>query len=405
MFGCVKQTPPNADLPRFALFETAIGRCTAAWTDKGLVCVQLPEASDGASRVRLLSRHPGAREERPRGEAKLAIDAMRAHLAGELGLLDHVRIDDAGLPGFHRRVYEALRRVPPGETLGYGELAARVGSPAAARAVGQAVGKNPFPIVVPCHRVLASGGRAGGFSAHGGVETKRRMLAIEGVSLAPSSRRGGIACDLAAAFAHLRTRDARLAYVIDGTLAPKLRLDPAQSTFESLAQSIVYQQLNGKAASAIHGRLRDLFPRRRLLPQALLASSDAKLRSVGLSGGKILALRDLAKKTLDGTVPSVEKLARMSDQAIIDRLVTVRGIGPWTVQMLLIFRLGRPDVLPVDDFGVRLGFQLAYKKRKMPTPRELARHGEKWRPFRTVASWYMWRAVELYRDRKSGGRA
>ncbi len=150
--------------------------------------------------------------------------------------------------------------------------------------------------------MLASGGRAGGFSAHGGVETKRRMLAIEGVSLAPSSRRGGIACDLAAAFAHLRTRDARLAYVIDGTVAP-CPLDPAQSTFEALAESIVFQQLNGKAASTIHGRLRDLFPRRRLVPQALLSSSDAKPVGVGLSGGKTLALRDLAQKTLDGTSP------------------------------------------------------------------------------------------------------
>ena len=397
-----------AGVTTFCLFDTAIGRCSAAWGEGGLLWVGLPEASDGATRARVLLRHPDASEARPRGDARAAIDAMKAHLAGRLDALAGVRLDHAGLPDFHRRVYEALRLVRPGETIGYGELAARVGSPGAARAVGQAVGKNPFPIVVPCHRVLASGGRAGGFSAHGGLDTKRRMLAIEGVTLAAAGgggRRGGLACDVPAAIEHLRARDPKLAHVIARTLPPKVRLDPTASTFDALAESIVYQQLSGKAAATIHRRLRDLFPRGRITPPALLAAKDEVLRSAGVSRSKVLALRDLASKTLDGTVPDVKQLHTMSDEAIVDRLVQVRGIGRWTVEMLLIFRLGRPDVLPVHDYGVRHGFQVAYGKRKLPSPRELARQGEKWRPFRTVASWYMWRAVELARGEKSAGRA
>ncbi len=390
--------------PAFTLFDTAIGTCTAAWTEAGLVWVQLPEASEEASRQRLLGKYPGAKEQKPRGEAKRAIDAMRAHLGGELSHLLDVPFDDSGLPAFHRRVYEALRKVRPGETVGYGELAALAGSPGAARAVGQAVGKNPVPIVVPCHRVLASGGKPGGFSAHGGVGTKLRMLAIEGVNLAPRKRRAALACDLDEALAHLRKVDAKLGDVIDRAVAPKMRLDPTESTFQALAQSIVYQQLSGKAAGTIHGRLRDLFPRRKLTPEGLRDASDASLRGAGLSRGKVLALRDLASRTLAGTVPDIDRLHAMSDDAIVDRLVQVRGIGRWTVQMLLIFRLGRPDVLPIDDYGVRAGFQKAYGKRRMPTPKELAAYGERWKPFRTVGSWYMWRALELSRGEKSGGR-
>jgi methylated-DNA-[protein]-cysteine S-methyltransferase len=386
----------------FALFETAVGRCGVAWTERGIASVQLPEADDAATRARLLARHPDAVEGVPRGEAKRAVDAMRAHLAGRLDALHGVPLDYAAVPLFHRRVYEALRRVDPGATVGYGELAARVGSPGAARAVGQAVGKNPFPVVVPCHRVLAAGARAGGFSAFGGLETKRRLLAIEGVSLdVPDAP----AFDGAGAAAHLAASDARLARVIERVGPPRLRLDAVASTFEALAESIVYQQLTGKAAATIHARLRALFPRKRVRPDALLALHDEALRGAGLSRGKVLALRDLASKTLDGTVPSIRALHGLDDDAIVERLVQVRGIGRWTVEMLLIFRLGRPDVLPVGDFGVRHGFKLAYGKREMPTPKELARHGERWRPYRTLASWYLWRAVDLAKQKEPTGRA
>jgi 3-methyladenine DNA glycosylase/8-oxoguanine DNA glycosylase len=209
----------------------------------------------------------------------------------------------------------------------------------------------------------------------------------------------GLAFDPAEAADHVAKRDAKLARIIERTGPMRLEVAAAQSTFEALAESIVYQQLSGKAAATIHGRLCELFPRKRLRPDRVADAPDLDLRGAGLSRAKVLALRDLAARTLDGTVPAIGRLAAMTDEEIVERLVKVRGIGRWTVEMLLIFRLGRPDVLPVHDYGVRHGFQLAYRKRDLPAPRELAGLGEKWRPFRTAASWYLWRAVDLERSK------
>ena len=194
---------------------------------------------------------------------------------------------------------------------------------------------------------------------------------------------------------HLRNADTRLAQLIDRAGPCRLELDTVQDPFAALAESIVYQQLTGKAAATIHGRLVGLFkPARRLRPAFLLETSDERLRSAGLSRGKVAALRDLALKSLDGTVPSMTKLRRMENEEIIERLTAIRGIGRWTVEMLLIFRLGRPDVLPVTDYGVRKGFARAFRKRKLPTPVQLAKHGKRWAPYRSVAAWYLWRACD-----------
>jgi DNA-3-methyladenine glycosylase II len=167
------------------------------------------------------------------------------------------------------------------------------------------------------------------------------------------------------------------------------------SPFEEVLESIVYQQLSGKAAATIYGRVRALFPPRRVLsPQALLDTPDEALRGAGLSRAKLAAARDLAAKTLEGVVPTAAALRRMPDDEIIERLTAVRGVGMWTVQMLLIFRLGRPDVLPIHDLGIQKGFQKTYRTRQWPTPERIERAGEKWRPFRSVASWYLWRATD-----------
>ena len=163
----------------FALFDTAIGRCGIAWGERGVAGTQLPEAGEEETRVRMLHRFPAAGEATPPPEVQDAIEDIVALLRGEASDLSTVALDMDGVPEFHRRVYDAARTIPPGETLSYGDIARRVGAPGAARAVGQALGRNPFPIVVPCHRVLAAGGKIGGFSAQGGVATKRRMLAIE----------------------------------------------------------------------------------------------------------------------------------------------------------------------------------------------------------------------------------
>src|SRR6266496_1829571 len=201
---------------------------------------------------------------------------------------------------------------------------------------------------------------------------------------------------------HLSASHPRMAELIANSrrynVAPAVSIRP----FDALAESIAYQQLNGKAAATIWSRVRGLYPKRKWLdPKKVLATPDDMLRGAGLSRAKAAALKDLAAKTIDGTVPSGRSLLRMSDDEIVARLTTVRGIGRWTVEMLLLFDLGRPDVWPVDDYGVQKGFAKTFRKRKLPTPKELMKHGEKWRPYRSVAAWYFWRALDQPEKLKS----
>jgi methylated-DNA-[protein]-cysteine S-methyltransferase len=167
----------------FALFDTTIGRCAIAWGEHGIVGVQLPEANEGAARARMLRRFAESRESLPPPDAGRAIEGIGALLRGEESDLTAVTLDMAAVPAFHRRVYEVTRMIAPGATLSYGDIATRLGDRGAARAVGQALGRNPFPIIVPCHRVLAAGRKVGGFSANGGIVTKLRLLAIEGAEV------------------------------------------------------------------------------------------------------------------------------------------------------------------------------------------------------------------------------
>lgn len=200
-------------------------------------------------------------------------------------------------------------------------------------------------------------------------------------------------CDSKLAIASLCRSDPKLAKWINK--APLFAIElRSSSLFVSLAKSIVFQQLHGKAAETIFSRLCAVFPRG-LNPRQLAQVSDEALRGAGLSQNKLLALRDLAQKILDKEIPTLSKIRGMDDEAIIKQLTTVRGIGRWTVQMLLMFHLGRPDVLPIDDYGVRKGFGLIHRKKELPTPKELLAHGERWRPYRSVASWYCWRAVDM----------
>ncbi len=174
--------------------------------------------------------------------------------------------------------------------------------------------------------------------------------------------------------------------------------------FDALAESIAYQQLSGKAAATIFGRVRALYPKRKWFSPALvLATPDETFRGAGLSRSKTIAIKDLAAKTLDGTVPTRAALERMSDEEIITRLTTVRGIGRWTVEMLLLFDLGRLDVWPVTDYGVQKGYAKTFGKRKLPKPKEFLAIGERWRPYRSVAAWYFWRALDVP-EKLSAGR-
>src|SRR3712207_3501934 len=195
---------------------------------------------------------------------------------------------------------------------------------------------------------------------------------------------------------HLARLDPRLADLIARSKRYEPRAAVLVRPFDALAESIAYQQLSGKAAATIWGRVRALYPRRKWLdPKAILATPDETLRACGLSGSKTVALKDLAAKAIDGTVPKGPALAEMSDEEIIERLTAVRGIGRWTVEMLLLFQLGRLDVWPVTDYGVQKGYAKTFRKRKLPKPKQLHKAGEKWRPYRSVAAWYFWRALDL----------
>ncbi len=216
--------------------------------------------------------------------------------------------------------------------------------------------------------------------------------------------------DPVAAAAALSAADPKLAKLIARVGPPTFRLAANQSPFEALTEAIIYQQVHGRAAAAIHARLIAGFqPLPTLMPvhptpEQILDVPTPQLRAAGLSANKTLALRDLAAKTIDGTVPSLARIRRMDDAAIIEHLTAVRGIGKWTVEMMLIFRLGRPDVFPTSDYGVRKGFALTFQNLKptakvtpdlLPKPDVMERRAKKWQPWRSVASWYLWRACDL----------
>ena len=205
-----------------------------------------------------------------------------------------------------------------------------------------------------------------------------------------------IPIDGKAAVRHLKRADAKLATLIERVGPFEMTLAETQSPFEALLESIVYQQLTGKAAATILGRVVALFaPKEFPSPEDLVAIADEKLRGAGLSRAKTAALKDLAAKTLQGVVPPLEELHRMEEEAIVERLTEVRGIGRWTVEMMLIFRLGRPDVMPVTDYGVRKGFMRTFRTRELPDPKKMLARAEAWRPYRSVAAWYMWRALDM----------
>jgi 3-methyladenine DNA glycosylase/8-oxoguanine DNA glycosylase len=197
------------------------------------------------------------------------------------------------------------------------------------------------------------------------------------------------------ALRHLGERDETLRELIEATAPFKIDGDEGQSPYEVLMEAIVYQSISGKAAATIFGRIKALGENGRPpSPESMLKLPSPKLRRAGLSGAKVRAMKDLARKTLAGIVPTHDQALELSDEELVKRLVSVRGIGAWTVEMFLIFRLGRPDVLPIHDLGVKKGWSVAYGKKHMPSPKELLKFGESWRPYRTIASWYMWRAFE-----------
>lgn len=200
----------------------------------------------------------------------------------------------------------------------------------------------------------------------------------------------------AKALAHLRAADSALAAIIEAVGPFRMELKSSRSLFGALAEAIVYQQLSNKAATTIYGRVEALYPRATagFTPKHILRTADEKLRGCGLSRAKVLAVQDLARRVDAGELPTLEEAHGLPDAELIERLVTVRGIGRWSAEMFLMFRLGRPDVLPVGDLGIQKGFMRLFNLKTMPTAEKMVKLAKPFRPYRSAACWYLWRLTE-----------
>jgi O-6-methylguanine DNA methyltransferase len=377
---------------RYGLFETALGPLGLVWRGSKVSGLLLPDSSKTRLEASLRRRFPGALPAEPPARIRAAIAKIQAALRGEGVRLDGIEIDLDQVTAFRRRVYEAARALGRGETCSYGELASKMGTPGAARAVGGALGENPIALLVPCHRVLGSRGALGGFTAPGGTETKSRLLALEGYRPpAKAPRRANVD----EAVAHLRRVDRKLARIMDKVGPYRPRRDKTKDVFDALARAIVHQQLSEKAAATIWGRFEALFGALGPSAQGALRLSRVELRGAGLSEAKTLSVLDLARHIDEGRVPTLRVLTRLGNDEVIEKLTIVRGVGRWTAEMFLIFRLGRGDVLPLDDLGIQKGFARVMGRSDLPSKIELAAWGERWAPYRSIASYFLWRATEL----------
>ncbi|HET8706700.1 MAG TPA: methylated-DNA--[protein]-cysteine S-methyltransferase, partial [Pseudomonadales bacterium] len=297
---------------------------------------------------------------------------------------------------FVRTLYHATQTIPAGEVLSYGDLAEKLGNAGATRAVGSALGKNPIPLIIPCHRVVAASGKLGGFSSPGGTQTKLKLLDAEGVCLIPPATITNSA-QWKKSIAQLQKNDALFAkmakLVKPFAFQPHLRDEPVAA----LTEAIVSQQLATKVAATILARVNSLIQIDGVTSaERILQLPEQTLRGAGLSQMKVSFLKDLAAHYSDGKLSPLDKLQKMSDEQIIKEFTQIKGVGRWTVEMFLIFNLGRADVFPVLDFGVRKGVAKLYGLKEMPSPKEMLALGENWRPYRSVASLYLWR----YQDDK-----
>ncbi|MFN2369540.1 MAG: methylated-DNA--[protein]-cysteine S-methyltransferase [Candidatus Krumholzibacteriia bacterium] len=373
-----------ADAGRTVL-DTREGPVGLAWTPRGALRVVLPAPGTDAAAVLGALPIDLPLVPRPRGVAGEVVRRLRAHLAGRADPFADVPVDLTDRPELARRVLQALRRVPPGRTVTYGELARRAKRPGAARAVGAIMAANPLPVLVPCHRVLAADGSLTGFSGGGGVRQKARLLHLEGYVFDPEHERGRRA--LMRADPVMR----RIIPLVGPYLPWPLRARPA---WDTLVRAIIHQQLSVAAGRTIAGRVAALTPGGRFpRPAEILATDDDVLRAAGLSRAKVLYVKDLATRVTDGRL-RLAGLPRLDDEAAIAALCAVKGIGRWSAQMHLIFHLGRLDVLPVDDVGLQNAAARAYGLDAV-TPARLAELGERWRPWRSLASWYLWQALDL----------
>jgi len=365
----------------FTAEDVAVG---LVWGKAGLRRLVLGR-SEESTRAVLNAFADAPWQARPRGPLAGVIRRIKSHLKGRNeGFLD-VPVDLESVSEFSRRVLEELRRVPPGEIITYGELAARAGKPGAARAVGRVMGSNPVPLVIPCHRCLGQDGSLTGFSTEGGIGLKARMLQREGY-VADARYEAGLR--------HLRRVDPVLRKIIHRAGPYRPLPDKPEPPWDTLVSAIIHQQLSVKAGRTIAGRVRALTPGARFpRPEEMLRVPTEDLRAVGLSTQKTSYVQDLAARVHDGTL-GLRGLRKLDDEAVIAELTRVRGIGRWSAQMHLIFHLDRLDVLPTADLGLKVGAGRFYGLADKATPLQLEKIAAPWAPYRSLGSWYLWRGLD-----------
>lgn len=314
---------------------------------------------------------------------------LTAHLSGKPQDFRDLPLKTDGLSDFSQQVYRAAQAIPSGHTLTYLELAKKLGKPGAVRAVGGALGKNPFLLVVPCHRILAAGGKLGGFSAPGGGDTKQLLLAAEGWRTESLFDPG----QMSEGEAFLRSCP-KLGPIVERVGPCPLQPLYPGSPFAALARAVLYQQLAGSAARAIENRVKKLGSEPFPTAGELSEMPFDCLRGAGVSGPKIATLKALAQAVIEGDLqPDILHL--LPDAQVEHEVSQVKGLGPWSAQMFLMFHLGRRDVFPVKDLGIRKGVQLLTGTSELPGPEPMHKLAKRWAPYRTLASWYLWRSLEI----------
>jgi len=376
----------------FAILETPLGPCAVEWGEAGVQ--RLTFGRDAELRRQRLAARGAAEAARLPRFVREAVGRLRKHLSGGPQDLAAVPLDFARASPPLRALADLLRATPSGATVEAGAFAARLGL--AEAQLRRLLARNPLPVLLPGHRVLGPEGQLGAWG--GGELLQERLLGLESMAHPPLHAGDGqpAAPRVEEALDSLRRRDPALGDVIQQVGPYRLSLRRGHSPYEALARSIVGQQISGRAAQAILARLASVFGTPGVPPpERIRQAPDGQLRAAGLSAGKARAFRDLAAHALAGQVPGWAALRRWPDERILATLTRIHGIGRWTVEMVLLFRLGRPDVLPLGDLGIRKGYARALGRGRLPSTRELQRRGWRWRPFRSVASWYLWRALEL----------
>ncbi len=378
----------------FAFQDTAFGLCVVEWSEAGIQ--RLAFGRNAETRRAQLTAAKGRPSMRPPRFVGEAMALLQEHLRGRPQDFRGVRLDLFGSSGRLRELADALRATPVGSALDVETWAETLPASGGSARVRQLLARNPLPVLLPSHRLVGSHGLLGAWG--GGELLHERLLGLESMVHPPLHAPDGTPAEIRVeeALKHLRERDPQLGEVMQRVGPFRLSLRRGHSPYEALARSIVGQQISGRAAQAILARLAAEFGTPGVPPpERIRAAKDAELRAAGLSAGKARAFRDLAARTLAGEVPPWRVLRRWPDERILATLTEIHGIGRWTVEMVLLFRLGRPDVLPLGDLGIRKGYARGLNRGRMPSTRELQRRGWRWRPFRSVASWYLWRALEV----------